>query len=224
MTKTTHPENFALPCCFLKQKTLRISDPEFSHLRSYLQEQDVEALGANEVAEEQEEAEYDELVFRGEEAIEYAVLFESIQKKYILESNKHPDPGVFAAAPHQFDEYFRQDSGEKIITRVAIHLKLRPNAQGFLRIGTENTIYESLLGVIAPLLYRNSINEVKERIMEVVVPKVFLNSHFGNLVLEFYNPADGSAMPPTRQELMAWASTHLGISLNSTNTYPLIRI
>jgi hypothetical protein len=60
--------------------------------------------------------------------------------------------------------------------------------------------------------------------MEVVVPKVFLNSHFGNLVLEFYNPADGSAMPPTRQELMAWASTHLGISLNSTNTYPLIRI
>ncbi len=33
--KTTHPENFALPCCFLKQHTLRISDPQFSHLRSY---------------------------------------------------------------------------------------------------------------------------------------------------------------------------------------------
>ena len=224
MTKTTHPEGFALPCCFLKQQTLRISDPQFSHLRGYLQDTAVEGVTANELAENAEEQDYEELVFRGEEAIEYAVLFESIQKKYILESNKHPDPGVFAAVPPQFDKYFRQDSGEKIITRVAIHLKLRPNANGFLRIGTENTIYESLLGVIAPLLYRNSINEVKERILEVVTPRIFLNSHFGNLVLEFYNPADGSAMPPTKQELMSWSSTHLGIAITSTNMYAALRI
>jgi hypothetical protein len=224
MSKTTHPENFALPCCFLKQTTLRISNPQFSHIRAYLQDTAVEALNANEIAEEEQEQEYDELVFRGEEAIEYAVLFESIQKKYILESNKHPDPGVFAAVPPQFDKFFRQDSGEKIITRVAIHLKLRPNAIGFLRIGTENTIYESLLGVIAPLLYKNSINEVKERILEVVTPRIFLNSHFGNLVLEFFNPADGSAMPPTKQELMSWASTNLGIAITSTNLYPALRI
>ena len=224
MTKTTHPEGFALPCCFLKQQTLRISDPQFSHLRGYLQDTAVEELTANDLAEDAAEQDYEELVFRGDEAIEYAVLFESIQKKYILESNKHPDPGVFAASPPQFDKYFRQDSGEKIITRVAIHLKLRPNALGFLRIGTENTIYESLLGVIAPLLYRNSINEVKERILEVVTPRIFLNSHFGNLVLEFYNPADGSAMPPTKQELMSWSSTHLGIAITSTNMYPALRI
>ena len=93
-----------------------------------------------------------------------------------------------------------------------------------MRIGTENTIYESLLGVIAPLLYRNSINEVKERILEVVTPRIFLNSHFGNLVLEFYNPADGSAMPPTKQELMSWSSTHLGIAITSTNMYAALRI
>lgn len=224
MSKSTHPEGFALPCCFLKQTTLRITDPQFSHIRTYLQDTAVEALNANEVSEEQDEQEYEELVFRGEEAIEYAVLFESIQKKYILESNKHPDPGVFAAVPSQFDTFFRQDSGEKIITRVAIHLKLRPNAIGFLRIGTENTIYESLLGVIAPLLYRNSINEVKERILEVVTPRIFLNSHFGNLVLEFFNPADGSAMPPTKQELMSWCSINLGIAVTSTNLYPALRL
>lgn len=224
MSKTTHPENFALPCCFLKQTTLRISDPQYSHLRAYLQDTDLEAMNANEISAEDEEQEYEELIFRGEEAIEYAVLFETLQKKYILESNKHPDPGVFAAVPPQFDKFFRQDSGENIITRVAIHLKLRPNAQGFLRIGTENTIYESLLGVLAPLLYRNSINEVKERILEVITPRIFLNSHFGNLVLEFYNPADGSAMPPTKQELMSWSSIQLGVSVTSTNLYPLIRI
>ena len=224
MSKTTHPEKFALPCCFLKQTTLRISNPQFSHIRTYLQDTAVEALNANEIAEEEQEQEYDELVFRGEEAIEYAVLFESIQKKYILESNKHPDSGVFAMIPPQFDKFFRQDSGEKIITRVAIHLKLRPNAIGFLRIGTENTIYESLLGVIAPLLYKNSINEVKERILEVVVPRIFLNSHFGNLVLEFFNPGDKSAMPPTKQELMSWSSINLGINITSTNLYPALRI
>jgi hypothetical protein len=224
MSKTTHPENFALPCCFIKQTTLRMADPQFSHIRAYLQDTAVEALNAEEVAEEEAEQEYEELVFRGEEAIEYAVLFESIQKKYILESNKHPDPGVFAAVPAQFDKFFRQDSGDKIITRVAIHLKLRPNAVGFLRIGTENTIYESLLGVIAPLLYRNSINEVKERILEVVTPRIFLNSHFGNLVLEFFNPGDGSAMPPTKQELMSWCSANLGIPITSTNLYPALRL
>ena len=224
MSKSTHPEGFALPCCFLKQTTLRISNPQFSHIRSYLQDAAVEALNANEIAEQEDELDYDELVFKGEEAIEYAVLFESIQRKYILESNKHPDPGVFATVPSQFDKFFRQNSGEKIITRVAIHLKLRPNATGFLRIGTENTIYESLLGVIAPLLYRNSINEVKERILEVVTPRIFLNSHFGNLVLEFFNPADGSAMPPTKQELMSWASINLGITVTSTNLYSVIRL
>jgi hypothetical protein len=225
MSKSTHPEGFALPCCFLKQQTLRISDPQFSHLRSQLQEAAVEELNMTEQDQEQsQDQDYEELVFKADEAIEYAVLFETIQKKYILESNKHPDPGVFAAAPLQFDNFFKQNSSEKIITRVAIHLKLRPNAIGFLRIGTENTIYESLLGAIAPLLYRNSINDVKERILEVVTPRIFLNSHFGNLVLEFYNPADGSAMPPTKQELMTWVSTNLGIAITSTNMYPAIRI
>lgn len=224
MSKSTHPEGFALPCCFLKQTTLRMSNPQFSHIRTYLQDIDVEDLNTDKISEEQEDQDYGELVLRGDEAIEYAVLFESIQKKYILESNKHPDPGVFAAVPPQFDKFFRQNSGEKIITRVAIHLKLRPNASGFLRIGTENTIYESLLGVIAPLLYRNSINEVKERILEVITPRIFLNSHFGNLVLEFFNPADGSAMPPTKQELMSWSSTNLGISITSTNLYPALRV
>jgi len=224
MSKSTHPEGFALPCCFLKQTTLRISNPQFSHIRAYLQDSAVEALNANEIAEQEDELDYEDLVFKGEEAIEYAVLFESIQKKYILESNKHPDPGVFAMVPSQFDKFFRQNSGDKIITRVAIHLKLRPNATGFLRIGTENTTYESLLGVIAPLLYRNSINEVKERILEVVTPRIFLNSHFGNLVLEFFNPADGSAMPPTKQELMSWASVSVGITVTSTNLYSVIRL
>ena len=220
MTKTTHPEKFSLPCCFLKQTTLRIKDPQFAHIRTALQQ----TIGEEKEEDNEDEDDYDNLVYRGDEIIEYAFLFESIHKRYILESNKHPDPGVFATIPPQFDTFFKQNSGEKMVTRVAIHLKLRPTAQGFMRIGTENTTNESLFGVIAPLLFKNSIFEVKERLKEVMVPRIFINAHFGNLVLEFYNPADGRAMPPTRQALMMWTQQHLGIAVNSINLYPLLRI
>lgn len=223
MSKTTHPENFALPCCFLKQTTLRISNPQYAHLRAYLQHENINNISVSE-EEKTEKEEEEDLIYKADEAIEYAVLFEYLFKAYILEPNKHPGPGIFATVPSKFDKFFRQDSNENIVTRVKISLKLRPNAIGFLRVGTENTLYESLLGVIAPLLYKNSINEVRERILEVLTPRIFLNSHFGNLVLEFYNPADGSAMPPTKQELILWSQNHLGVLITSSNIYQALRI
>ncbi len=224
LSKTSHPENFALPCCYLKQKTLRISDSEFSHIRDFLQEKDLARLNSEELSEDIEEEDLDTIITKDEIAIEYQVLFESINKRYILESNKHPDPGIFATVPYEFDTFFAQDSGNTIVKRVGISLKLQPSAQGFLRIGTENTITESLFGVLAPIIYKNSINEVRERILEVVTPRVFVYSHFGNLVLEFYNPSDKSAMPQTEQELKAWASKELQVDVNSSNNLALMRV
>ena len=226
MDEITHPSNFALPCCFVKDfakpKRPRISNPEFSHIRGYLQEFHEPNINEDEFDDE----EIDELAVRTGEPVEYAVLFEMIHKKYILESNKYPDAGSFAIASHPFDTYFRQNSGDSIITRVAIHLKLRPNASGFLRIGTEYSENESLLAVIAPLLYKNTIEEVKLRMLEVITPRVFINSHFGNLVLEFYHPANSNAMPPTKQALHEWSekTSGLGIPVTSANMYSLIRL
>ena len=219
---TSHPNNFALPCCFVRQTTLRISNPEFSHVRDYLQEIDVRNINNDESDDEED----DELTVRTGEAVEYGVLFETIHKRYILESNKHPEAGAFAIAPPAFDTYFRQNSGDSIITRVAIHLKLRPNANGFLRIGTEYSENESLLAVIAPLLFKNSIEEVKILILQQVTPRVFINSHFGNLVLEFYHPANTNAMPRTKQALHEWSekTSGLGIPVTSANMYSLIRL
>lgn len=218
---TSHPNNFALPCCFVRQTTLRISNPEFSHVRDYLQEIDVRNINNDESDEED-----DELTVKTGEAVEYGVLFETIHKRYILESNKHPEAGAFAIAPPAFDTYFRQNSGQSIITRVAIHLKLRPNANGFLRIGTEYSENESLLAVIAPLLFKNTIEEVKILILQQVTPRVFINSHFGNLVLEFYHPANTDAMPRTKQALHEWSekTSGLGIPVTSANMYSLIRL
>ena len=180
---TTQPDGISLPCCFIKPKTLRISNPEFSHIRDYLQDVELREQLNEEELDEIDDTE--PLPLLAGEPVEYAVLFELIHKKYILESNKQPEAGAFAVAPPEFDTFFRQNSSDSIITRVAIHLKLRPNANGFIRIGTEYSINESLLAVIAPLISKNTINEVKSRILEVVTPRVFINSHFGNLVLEF---------------------------------------
>jgi hypothetical protein len=219
---TTQPDGLALPCCFIKPKTLRISNPEFSHIRDHLQEIE---MGNQRNEEELDEVDDTEpLPLRTGEPIEYAMLFEIIYKKYIVESK--PEAGQFAIVPPQFDIFFRQNSSESIITRVAVQLKLRPNAHGFIRIGTEYSINESLLAVIAPLIYKNTINEVKSRILEVVTPRVFINSHFGNLVLEFYHPTNADAMPPTRQALHEWSekTSGLGIPVTSTNMFALIRL
>ena len=221
---TTQPDGISLPCCFIKPKTLRISNPEFSHIRDYLQDVELREQLNEEELDEIDDTE--PLPLRAGEPVEYAVLFELIHKKYILESNKQPEAGAFAVAPPEFDTFFRQNSSDSIITRVAIHLKLRPNANGFIRIGTEYSINESLLAVIAPLISKNTINEVKSRILEVVTPRVFINSHFGNLVLEFYHPSHAEAMPSTRLALHEWSekTSGLGIPVTSANMFALIRL
>jgi hypothetical protein len=221
LSKSTHPKGIALPCCFIKQSTLRISSPEFTHLRDYLQEQQLDKL---EDGEEKEEKDYGDIVFRADDAIDYEMRFLSVHKLSIIESNKQPRPGVFAIVPAPFDEFFFQDTTSQIIIRSHITLKLKPDAEGFIRIGTQNTPHESLLGVIAPILNLTTIKDVQDRIKTVLKARMFMNAHFGNLVLEFYNPVDKSAMPKTRQELAIWSQRNLGISLNSDNSYELIRI
>jgi hypothetical protein len=223
LSKSTHPKGIALPCCFIKgftkKKTLRITSPEVAHLRDYLQEQQLDKLEDGE-----EEKDYGDLVFRADDAIDYEMRFLSIHKLSIIEYNKQPRPGIFAIVPPQFDEFFFQDTTSQIITRSHIILKLKPDAEGFIRIGTQNTPHESLLGVIAPILNLTTIKDVQDKIKAVLQPRIFINAHFGNLVLEFYNPVDKSAMPVTRPELAIWSQTNLGISLNSDNSYELIRI
>ena len=215
MTKTTHPQKLSLPCCFISQETLRIGDKagHFNHIRDALLE---------DVMEEEEE----ELPTQMDTPLTpYRILFENLHREYILDyTNHHLDVRKFAMAPPAFDAFFRQNSSKKILERLGVPLKLRPNAVGFLRIGTEHTPYESLLGVLVPILHCNTIEEVKNLIKRVMVPRIFLNAHFGNLVLEFYQPADGSAMPPTQLELQGWAQKELGITLKSSNLYPLILV
>lgn len=236
LSSTTHPKHLALPCCFTTTETLRLSDKRFAEIRKSLMEMSIQQLVEQQEGEEEinearksmallaQKEEEEDLVHRSEDAIEYAILFQQLHDKNFLEPNKTLKPKNVGTAPPQFDAYFHQDSFKHIVHRVKVYLTLQANAQGFIRVGTPNPVNESLLGVIAPLIEKNTIGEVKRRLLEVMVPRVFLNSHFGNLVLEFYNPTDKEAMPSTYQELKTWSELNLGISISSTNTYHLIRI
>lgn len=223
LSKSTHPENLALPCCFIKTKTLRVTDPQFAHIKDFLEEKQLEELDEDQIEDAEIEAEQEEQlnmisnqnVSEYEitryntyqyDAIEYAVLFNNLSKQYILESNKHPGNGIFATIPREYDTFFSQDS-DKLVTRVAVQLRLRPTSEGFLRIGTDTSVTESILGVLVPIMGKNSINEVKQRIIEYMTPNIFISANFGNLVLEFYDPSDTTANA-NENYLRQWASSY----------------
>ena len=215
-------DEMALPCCFKKQETLRIQDPRFAHIRKQIQEMDVLELGPGPIEEEVEPQEAQE--YYEAKMIEYGPLLQRLHKKYILEANKVPAAGFFAIPSRRFDAYFHQDSTRQLVDRVAIQLTIRPSGHGFLRVGVDNTENESLLGLLAPLMNSTSIIDVKEQLLALLPPRIFLHAHFGNLVLEFFDPTLTAFLPDTEQELMKWSETHLGIPMTSANSYALLRL
>jgi hypothetical protein len=106
---------------------------------------------------------------------------------------------------------------------------------------------ESLFGVLAPLLHRDTIEQVRSRFVEIMTGpagvNLFINANFGNLVHEFYEPTDSvpgaivdagnvndrslstsiSVGGPSR-EFIEWVTTNLGIPITSTNQYAVERI
>ena len=221
LSTTTHPNKWELPCCFLKMRYIPLKDPAYTRLKIAFQEEQYNP----QPVEEEEEGDQRDILYQGEETVEYGYLFQVLHESYILESNKKDlSPGTFAMASPSFDRYFAQNSSESIAIRPSVKFELRSNAVGFLRIGVENPIYESLLGALAPILYKTTIKEVKDMIEEKIVPKIFLNANFGNLVLEFFDPTDASAMPSTMQGLMDWAQEKLKIPISSNNLYQMMRI
>lgn len=235
-----HPDGMSLPCCFGKQQVLRLEDHagHFKHLREYFRDRAEMQRPAPDAPEEANEANANEAnaangaiapVLQEQEyyeakLIEYGTLFNRLFGAYLLESNKMPAAGIFATAAPRFDKYFHQDSSRQMVVRSGIHLHLRPTAQGFVRLGVDNTAHESLLGLLAPLLNASSVIDVKERLTTVIQPRIFLNAHFGNLVLEFFDPAHRDFMPETPAMLMEWAETQLGVTMTAQNSYALLRV
>ena len=136
--------------------------------------------------------------------------------------------------------------------RTTSQQKLLEKSRGFLRVGTEigpltakcDTAarpIESLFGVLAPLLYKNSIQDVRELLLKAVTGPsgvlTFVNANFGNLVSEFYVPSDpdlglkkdlGNITDKSRPSIVAayklWAGDNLHIGATDTNIFAIRRI
>jgi hypothetical protein len=255
LKKTSHPEGFMLPCCFIEpkldreqtyRKLLRADDPAFVHFKSgpsiehrielplpaaaalaapaeraeILGDADADNDTDAEAASEMD-AESEGPVARG--AVEYGVILQKIHKEYILGPEKHPlDPGKIAVLPPSFERFFNQKSAA-LVKRAHIRQELAADSRGFLRMGVENSPgqKESLFAVLAPLLGRNSIQEVRERILEVCQPMVFISANFGNLVNEFYNPSDPE---PDELELKRFVNRLVDTDISPQNRQSLRRV
>ena len=268
-TKTTfHPDKYALPCCHIKKKTLRIMQPDFERVRTIVKGREetitlpVEEVSASKAAASEEMAERSRAdVIRADvveataykTTVNYALKFENLWKEYIVDPVKHPlEPGKFAMLPAAFDAYFAQKS-DNFIKRAGIRQELKSTGAGFLRMGTQIGLLsahcgtnpkptESLLGVLAPLLFKNSIEDVRELILKSVTGpngvEIFVNANFGNLVNEFYVPSDPdlgvlrddrnlSDLPTDTKGTnvhIKWAKANLHLTVTDDNQYAVNRI
>lgn len=145
----------------------------------------------------------------------------------IIEPKTADDPKAgpqIGFLPEALDKYFMQDStSDKFAERIEIVSRLKPSAQGFLRLAIDNSNREqSLLSAVAPFFYLPNSEAVLSTIFNPIEtripPKKFMQINGGNLVNEFFKKCDKKHTNDMRQ----WASTHLGISELRSSNIPAI--
>lgn len=216
LKKSSHPNGWQLPCCFVSPSAIEYKDLGKGEYEKYKPK-----------TEEDEEEEF----FTGLESghpYPYTLALSRIQKKYIvgdvipLDIGDRDGPQI-GLLPKQLNELFEQDPAT-IVGRTGSLQKVLPNAKGFLRIGVENKKRfqgDSFLSAIAPFFGRDSAKQMKQRILEVIVPRVFVTMNYGNLMLEFYSPTD-KTIP--KRNLERWAKEKLDIIYNDNNALEVERI
>ena len=211
--KKPSPTGLKLPCCFISPSAIEFKDV---------------ASGFVKKEEEEEGDEEYEMLESGVPVFDYVTTLARIQKKYIvgevlpLEIGDRDGPQI-GLLPSPLNKIFQQDP-VNIVGRIGNLQKILPDAKGFLRIGVENRkryIGDSFLAAIAPFFLKNSAYQMKQRILEVIVPRIFIHLNYGNLLLEFYNPSD-PVLP--KNLLQRWANNQLGVSYSDTNKLEIERI
>jgi len=221
LTKKKNPDGLSLPCCFIDPVVIRYEDADFTHIREHEQKfrktNDIEARTTTATAtatgaEAATAAAASIPIEVPTPSPNYDILKNHLNAEYIVGPEKYPlEPGKIGLCPHPLDKYLGQIS-QSMVSRTAIRQELKGNAEGFLRVGVQNSTRHratSLFAAIAPLLGNvDSPEEVAEFIRKSVSPLIFQSLNFGNLVLEFFNPSDPS---PTQNDLELWARKELRI-------------
>ena len=200
LKKTPHPEGFHLPCCFIDKDIITEDDKYFDKFRDIRQAvgvvaaPDVAAIEDAPVAAPPPEIrKRDEPMFPQQPYISYMA---RAFTKYIVGSEKLPleideiEGPQIGLLPPVLDEYFKQDISNFINPKTP-H-KLKPDAEGFLRIGVENRARfktDSFMAAIAPFYMQRSAREMKALIKNSLQaqPAVFFQLNYGNFLLEYYD-------------------------------------
>lgn len=148
----------------------------------------------------------------------------------IVEPREADDPKAgpqIGFLPQALDEYFKQDSTlDKFAERLEIVSKVKPAAQGFMRVAIDNSKKDQgFLSAIAPYFFQPNADTLMETRFEPIEirikPRAFLQMNGGNLVHEFFNKCEKKNTNDMRQ----WASKYLGIGeLKYTNIPAIERI
>jgi hypothetical protein len=168
---------------------------------------------------------------------DYYRVIQGVSVKSIVDSNRIPlriiepktadDPKAgpqIGFLPEALDKYFMQDStSDKFAERIEIVSKLKPSAQGFLRLAVDNSSKEqSFLSAVAPFFYLPNAEAVLSTVFDPIEtripPKKFMQINGGNLVHEFFKKCDKKHT----NDMRLWAATHLGISELRSSNIPAI--
>lgn len=218
LKKSSHPSGWQLPCCFVSPSSIQFKDLGTGEFEKYKPR-----------TEEDNDDEYESIVEPGKEnTFPYTITLSRIRKKYIvgdvipldIAENNEPQIGLL---PKQLDELLEQDPST-IVGRFGNLQKILPNAKGFLRVGVQNKKRfqgDSFLAAIAPFFGRNSASEMKARILEVILPRVFVSMNYGNLMMEFYNPTIKSV---PKQIIEKFARDRLNVIYSDKNSLEIERI
>jgi len=143
-------------------------------------------------------------------------------------------PPQIGILPAQINEYFSQVPTD-IVSRTFNPQKLIPGSRGFLRVGVQNsTRYrnDSFLAAVAIYFYKmDTVDEIKEMLVDVIQPRVFLAMNYGNFALEMYDPMwipqtiveNPKRLAPTREQIKNWAYDFLRIKRLTSKNEDLVR-
>jgi hypothetical protein len=189
-----------------------------------------------EEAEERRAAEGPREIDAGLPIFDYYVMLAGVTRKYIIGAEKLPlevstlmgkgqGEAQVGLLPPALDTYFEQDPTQ-LVSRTFNPQKIKDDGTGFLRVAVENRVRfqnDSFLAAIAPFYALNSAEQMKALILEKLTPRVFLAMNYGNLALEFYDPANPMVDRPTQEELSEWATEELEVDLHEENKESLMR-
>ena len=177
--EVTHPKNYEFPCCGVKPTLIeKYLDGVAAGTYVFPSDLDVKA----EIVAET----------KVKDKVVYEEIFNSMQKQYILDSDKTLVAGKIGILPPLLDAFFGQNSPEAI-KQAGIRTTFREGAVLFLHVGVDTQALTpglNLFGGLAPLLGFNTAEECKMALIERISPRAFESANYGTLVHEFAAKAD----------------------------------